>query len=85
MQRRAFHADEFRCARDVAREAADLGDQIVALEHLPRLAQRQYVGAFRESYQIAWPRQCRGVPLSASSLDISLRLTPSAKQEMSLR
>src|SRR6266851_2656592 len=41
MQGRAFHADEFGRARDVAREAADLGNQIVALEHFPRLTQRQ--------------------------------------------
>src|SRR4051794_37275326 len=38
MQRRALHADELRCSRDVAGEAADLGDQIVALEHLAGFA-----------------------------------------------
>src|SRR5689334_24571872 len=41
MQRRALHADEFRRPRDVAGETADLGDQVVALEHLARFAQRQ--------------------------------------------
>src|SRR6516165_12569829 len=41
MERRALHADEFRGPRDIAGEAADLGDQVVALEHLARLAQRQ--------------------------------------------
>src|SRR5260370_23090829 len=41
MQRRALHADEFRCARDVAGETADLGDQVVAFENFPRLAERQ--------------------------------------------
>ena len=38
MQRRALHADEFGGARDVSGESADLGDQVVALEHFPRLA-----------------------------------------------
>src|SRR5207245_227340 len=41
MQGRTFHADEFRRARDIAGEAADLGDQVISLEYLPRLAQRQ--------------------------------------------
>src|SRR6267378_2777328 len=41
MQRRALHADEFSRARDIAGEAADLGDQVVALEHFPCLAERQ--------------------------------------------
>src|SRR5712664_1211622 len=41
MQRRALHADEFCRARDVAGKAADLGDQVVALEHFPRLTERQ--------------------------------------------
>src|SRR6185312_14229479 len=41
MQRRTLHADEFGRSRDVAGETADLGDQIVALEHLPGLAERQ--------------------------------------------
>src|SRR5712672_3678323 len=41
MQRRALHADEFRGARDIARKAADLGDQVIAFEHFARLAQRQ--------------------------------------------
>src|SRR3954468_23362460 len=41
MQRRALHADESRGAGDVAAEAVDLGDQIVALEDLARLAQGQ--------------------------------------------
>src|SRR5258708_13234454 len=41
MQRRALHAHKFRSPRDIAGEAADLGDQVVALEHFPRLAERQ--------------------------------------------
>ena len=41
VQRRAFHADEFGRARDVAGEARDLRDQVLALENLARIAQRQ--------------------------------------------
>src|SRR3977135_4547812 len=41
MQRRALHADKFSRARDITGEAADLGNQVVALEYLPRLAERQ--------------------------------------------
>ena len=41
VQRRALHADEFGGARDVAAEAVDLREQIFALEHFARLAQRQ--------------------------------------------
>src|SRR5438128_2491593 len=41
VQRRALHADEFSCPRDVAGAAADLGDQVVALEYLAGLAQRK--------------------------------------------
>ena len=41
MQRRALHADEFGGARDVAAEAGDLRQQVFALEHLARVAQRQ--------------------------------------------
>ena len=41
VQRRALHADELRRARDVAAEAVDLRQQILALEDLARLAQRQ--------------------------------------------
>src|SRR5258708_17208858 len=41
MERRTLHADKFRGPRDIAGEAADLGDQVVALEHLPRLPERQ--------------------------------------------
>ena len=41
MQCRALHSDEFRRARDIAREPADLGDQVVAFEHFAGLAQRQ--------------------------------------------
>ena len=41
MQRRALHADEGRGARDVAAEARHLGQQILALEDLARVAQRQ--------------------------------------------
>src|SRR3954470_18500445 len=41
MQRRTLHPDEFGGARNVAREPADLGNQVVPLEHLPRLTQRQ--------------------------------------------
>ena len=40
-KRRALHADEFRGARNIAAEAADLRDEIFALEHFARLAQRQ--------------------------------------------
>jgi hypothetical protein len=32
----AFHAYEFSGARDIARKTADLGDQVIALEHFPR-------------------------------------------------
>src|SRR5262249_32061765 len=39
VQRRAFHADKFGRARDVAAEAVDLGEQIFALENLSRVAQ----------------------------------------------
>ena len=41
MQRRTLHADEFGRPGDITGETADLGDQIVALEHLSCLAQRQ--------------------------------------------
>src|SRR5258706_15834240 len=41
MERRTLHAEKFRGPRDIAGEAADLGDQGVALEHLPRLPERQ--------------------------------------------
>ncbi|MPL79207.1 hypothetical protein SDC9_25082 [bioreactor metagenome] len=41
VQRRAFHADEGRGARDIAAEAVDLGEQVFALEEFARLAQRQ--------------------------------------------
>src|SRR4051812_5239127 len=41
MQRRTLHADKFRCTRDIAGKTADLGNQIVALEHFPRLTERQ--------------------------------------------
>src|SRR5262249_40813658 len=41
MERRALHAHELGGAGDVAPEAADLGDQVFALEHLARIAQRQ--------------------------------------------
>ena len=41
MQRRTLHADEGRGARNVAAEARDLGQQILALEDLARVAQRQ--------------------------------------------
>src|SRR5450631_378318 len=41
MQGRTLHADKLRRARDITRESADLGDQIVAFEHLPRLTQWQ--------------------------------------------
>src|SRR5690242_20625463 len=37
----AFHADEGGGAGDVAAEAVDLRHQIIALENLPRFAQRQ--------------------------------------------
>src|SRR5213075_866071 len=35
MQGRTLHADELRCARDIAGEPADLSDQIIAFEHFP--------------------------------------------------
>src|SRR3954464_765187 len=41
VERRTFHANEFGGARNVAREPADLGDQVVPLEHFPCLTQRQ--------------------------------------------
>ena len=41
VQRRALHADELGRARDVAAEAVDLRQQVLALEDLARLAQRQ--------------------------------------------
>src|SRR6185295_19467607 len=41
MQGRAFHADEGRSARNIAAEASHLGEQILALEDLTRVAQRQ--------------------------------------------
>src|SRR3546814_13125988 len=41
MERRALHADETGGARDVAAEAHHLGLAVLALEHLPGLAQRQ--------------------------------------------
>src|ERR1700676_5054253 len=41
MQGRALHAYEFSSTRDIARKTADLGDQVIALEHFPRLAERQ--------------------------------------------
>src|SRR6185312_8486321 len=41
VERRTLHADEFGGARNVAREPADLRDQVITLEHFPRLAQRQ--------------------------------------------
>src|ERR1700692_5085896 len=34
----AFHAHEFSGARDIARKTADLGDQVIALEHFPARA-----------------------------------------------
>ena len=36
MQGGALHAYEFSGARDIARKTADLGDQVIALEHFPR-------------------------------------------------
>src|SRR6202453_339792 len=39
MERRAFHADEFGCARNIAVEAADLRQEIFALEYFSRFAQ----------------------------------------------
>jgi len=41
VQGRALHADEFRRPRDIAGEPADLGDQIIAFENFPRLAERE--------------------------------------------
>src|SRR3546814_2701628 len=41
MERRALHADETGGARDVAAEAHHLGLEVLALEHLAGLAQRQ--------------------------------------------
>src|SRR5258708_38470256 len=41
MERRTLHADKFRGPRDIAGEAADLGNQVVALEHFPRLPERE--------------------------------------------
>src|SRR5262245_13898539 len=41
VERRALHADERRGARDIAAKARDLGQEIFALEHLARVAQRQ--------------------------------------------
>src|ERR1051326_1565889 len=41
MERRALHADEGGCARDVATEARHLRDQVFALEDLAGIAQRQ--------------------------------------------
>src|ERR1700681_2225442 len=40
MQRRALHADEFSRPGDIPGEAADLRNQVVALEHFPRLTER---------------------------------------------
>jgi hypothetical protein len=37
VKRRAFHTDEFSSARNVAAKAADLRDEIFALEHLARV------------------------------------------------
>src|SRR6185437_5149897 len=41
VQRRTLHADKFGGAGDVAAEAIDLRQQIFALEHFARLAQRE--------------------------------------------
>src|SRR5690349_1637768 len=41
MERRALHADERRGPRNVAAEADDLRGEILALEYLARLAERQ--------------------------------------------
>src|ERR1700737_3743084 len=41
MERRAFHADESRRARDVAAESRPLRQQILPLEHFAGVAQRQ--------------------------------------------
>ena len=41
MEGRAFHADEGRGTRDVAAETRNLRDEVLALEKLARLAQRQ--------------------------------------------
>jgi hypothetical protein len=38
MERRAFHADKFGGARNVAPETADLRDKVLALEQFARLA-----------------------------------------------
>src|SRR5512139_1691677 len=41
VERRALHADKFGRARNVATEPADLSNEIFALKHLARIAQRQ--------------------------------------------
>jgi hypothetical protein len=41
VQRRTLHADELGRARDIAAETVDLRQQVLALEDLARLAQRQ--------------------------------------------
>src|ERR1700749_3456724 len=41
MQRRALHADKSRGTRDIPAKTRDLGEEIFALEHLARVAQRQ--------------------------------------------
>jgi hypothetical protein len=43
----ALHADEFGGLRDVAAEAVDLGDEIVALEDFARVTQRHRHQMFR--------------------------------------
>ena len=62
MQRRALHADELGGSRYVAAEAADLGDQIVALEGFPSgiggekllsLPLREAREAFERDYLVA--------------------------------
>src|SRR4051812_20009640 len=41
VQRRALHADEVGRARDIAAETVDLRHEVLPLEHLPGLAQRE--------------------------------------------
>src|SRR5260370_12625802 len=68
MQRRAFHADEFGRARDVAAEAADLRLEIFALEGLAGVAQRHSHQVFAPVAGRHTPHHQAYVPLQPSGL-----------------